>query len=71
MDAADLAAKKLLLPFINELSCVEIALAEVRCVSCMYFTCDRCRAAIYGYCLVLCFRLPDLRSLDGRGHFAW
>lgn len=29
MDAADLAAKKLLLPFINELSFVEIALAEV------------------------------------------
>eukprot|EP00903_Cladosiphon_okamuranus_P012921 g12064.t1 len=28
MDAADLAAKKLLLPFINELSLVEIALAE-------------------------------------------
>lgn len=29
MDAAELAAKKLLLPFINELSFVEIALAEV------------------------------------------
>lgn len=29
MGAADLAAKRLLLPFINELSFVEIALAEV------------------------------------------
>lgn len=30
MNAADLAAKKLLLPFINQLAVVEIALAEVR-----------------------------------------